>query len=92
MILFSKQHFNKRRIAVIVCSDFKVYFKLVEVIRLLFNMCDHTYIHENYIRVFDEFPNTKFVSAAGLRVLTGLSPKTATAQQLQHWADSLFLR
>jgi len=90
MILFAKKQYDQRRIAVIVCSNFTVYFKLVEVLRVLFNMCDHTYIDEKYIRVFDDFPNTKFVSMAGLRVLTNLSPKTAAAQRLQDWADNLF--
>ncbi|UXX41919.1 hypothetical protein [Psilogramma increta granulovirus] len=91
MILFAKKQYDhQRRIAVIVCSNFTVYFKLVEVLRVLFNLCDHTYIDDKYIRVFDEFPNTKYVSLEGLRVLSELSPKIAAAQQLQDWADNLF--
>lgn len=91
MILFAKKQFDQRRIAVILAlDDFIVYFKLVEVLRVLFNMCDHTYIDEKYIRVFDHFPNTKYVSMAGLRELTNLSPKTAASQRLQNWANNLF--
>lgn len=90
MILFAKKQYGQRRIAVIVCTNFTVYFKLVEVLRVLFKMCDHTYIDEKHIRVFDEFPNTKFVSMAGLQALTKLSPRTAAAKRLQNWANNLF--
>nr|QNN89491.1 ORF106 [Pieris brassicae granulovirus] len=93
MIKFSKQQFEGKRLAIIVTeNELQVHFKLVELLRLLFNMCDHGYIHEMYLRVFDEFPNTNYVTMGGLMALADLSPKRLLAQRLQYWALELSWR
>ncbi|ABC61237.1 unknown [Choristoneura occidentalis granulovirus] len=89
MILFSKRHFEQRRIAVIINNNMQIYFKLVEVLRVLFDMCDHTYIDEFHIKVFDEFPKTKYVNLTGLKKLINLSPRRAIAQRFYDWAINL---
>ncbi|AAM70313.1 hypothetical protein [Phthorimaea operculella granulovirus] len=89
MIFFTKQRFAGRRVAVVVSQN-QIYFKLVEVIRILFDMCEHTYIDEMHLRVFEEFPNTKYVTMTGMNALADLSPKTAIAKRLQYWAQEIY--
>ncbi|QOD40075.1 Maph112 [Matsumuraeses phaseoli granulovirus] len=90
MILFSKQQFEDKRLAVVVTeNDFEVHFKLVELLRILFDMCDHTYINEMYIKVFEEFPNTKYVTLNGLTTLADISTRKLIARRLQTWAHDL---
>ncbi|AAQ21709.1 unknown [Cryptophlebia leucotreta granulovirus] len=92
MILFTKEHFEQRKVSIIMDSNIQIYFKLVEVLRILFKMCDHTYIDESYIKIFNEFPNTKYVSAAGLQKLITLSPRKDVGCKLEMWADEVFLK
>ncbi|AMF83847.1 hypothetical protein AYR72_gp095 [Cnaphalocrocis medinalis granulovirus] len=88
MILFGKQQFNHKRISFVIKND-RPYFKLVEVLRTLYDMCDHTYIDENYIVVFDEFPNTKYVDMNGLKMLCTLSSRFDIAKQFKTWARDI---
>ncbi|AGQ20367.1 hypothetical protein CaLGV109 [Clostera anastomosis granulovirus A] len=85
MIRFTKASFGNRRVAIVQGADKCVYFKLIEVLRILFKTCGHTYIDDRHVTVFSEFPNTKFVSITGLMLLTDLSP-LKDAKNLQLWA------
>lgn len=85
MILFSKQKFGHRRIGVVI-THYGVHFKLVEILRVLFDANKHTLIDEAHVRVFDEFPHTKYVTLDGLLTLTELSPRRPTSEWLRAWA------
>ncbi|AAK70784.1 ORF124 [Cydia pomonella granulovirus] len=89
MILFTKEQFEQRRVAIVIDNNMQMHFKLVEVLRVLFKMCDHTYIDESHIRTFDEFPNTKYVTVSGLQSLARLSPRRVVADKLERWANNM---
>ncbi|AKN80757.1 hypothetical protein [Diatraea saccharalis granulovirus] len=91
MILYSKHTFNNNRRVSVILSRMGIYFKLVEVLRILFDMCQHGYINETYITVFNEFPNTKYVTMEGLFTLTHMSPRRRVAVELEEWAKQLVL-
>lgn len=91
MIIFSKQQFEDKRIGVVITiKELNVHFKLVELLRILFDTTRNTdQIPETCIKVFNEFPNTKYITMGGLMTLADNSPKRQLAQRVQYWAQEL---
>ncbi|AAP85743.1 ORF_106 [Adoxophyes orana granulovirus] len=90
MILYVRKTFGEEKVSIVVePTTLNVYFKLKDVLRILYKNDRHVRIDETNLKIFQEFPRTKYANMEGLVFLCIKSPLIGVAKNLHKWAQSM---